>query len=205
MIQRLDLGPETRLRPLATATDGVQYVPARSHVGLDVLPHIGNDDPQDAPFFQATTAFRKQARAVAGRFEMLEIVLDMYSATRPIAQGQIATAIGPPAHSRGREQVEIDPAVLTERTATDINEQAFPARQGAAPHDPAGMDVAKQSHHGRVQLHANGTKGPGIDRQPRYEPCAQPLLHCLQAGPPSRRAKASATIRSSAFFSTFQL
>ena len=103
VIQSLNLGPEAGLWSLAAATDGVQNIPAWSQVGLDVFAHIGNDDPQDASFFQATTAFRKQARTVAGRFEVFEIVFNVYCATRPVAQRQIATAIGSQAHAWGRE------------------------------------------------------------------------------------------------------
>jgi hypothetical protein len=135
---------------------------------------------------------------------MLEVVLDMDAARRSVAERQAASAIDAHGHAGRREEIEIDPAVLAERPAADIDQHAGPLAQGSLLGDAAGKNAIQQTHHQRVQLDTKRPEHPRIDRQPRHQPGAQALLHGRH-GDTCRDAKARVTEASSAAFSTSQL
>ena len=146
---------------------------------------------------------RKRGRSVDG-LQMLEVVLDMDAARRPIAKRQAVAAIDAHRHAGRREEVEIDPAFLAERSAADIDQHAGPLPQGALLGDAAGKDAVQQTHRHRIQLDTERPEHPRIDRQPRDQPGAQALLQ-RRHGDTCLDAKARATEPSNAAFSTSQL
>ena len=126
VVQRLDLGRKRVLRTLAAAADLVQHVPARRHVGLDVLAHVGHDDAQDTARLQAAPALGEEARPLHRRLEMLEVVLDVDAPRRAVGERQAPARIDAHGDARRREEIEIDPAVLAERAAADIHQHVAP-------------------------------------------------------------------------------
>ena len=135
---------------------------------------------------------------------MLEVVLDMDAARRPVAERQAAPAIDAHGHAGRGKEIEIDPALLPERPAADIDQHAGPLPQRALLGDAAGKDAVEQAHRHGIQLDAKRAEHPRIDRQPRNQPGAQALLQ-RRHGDACLDAKARATEPSSAAFSTSQL
>jgi hypothetical protein len=135
---------------------------------------------------------------------MLEVVLDMNAARRPVAKRQAVAAIDAHRHAGRREEIEIDPAILPERPAADIDQHAGPLLQGALLGDAAGKDAVQQTDHHRVQLDTERAEHPWIDGQVRDQPSAQALLQ-RRHGDTCLDAKARATEPSNAAFSTSQL
>ena len=71
---------------------------------------------------------------------------------------------------------EIDPAVVTERAAANIHQRISAPGQGPSMCPIARVQRVQAVHPQGAQLEAHEAEHHGIERQPRNEPCPDPLL-----------------------------
>src|SRR5687767_13142006 len=100
----------------------------------------------------------------------------MNAATGIVRQRQRAPAVDGEGHASMGMKVEVYPAVMTERAAAYVHQRIAAARQRTSAGQIADVRRIETAHPCGSQLKADKTEHDGIERQPRNEPCSDPLF-----------------------------